>query len=115
MAIAHVFLPVRRCRFLCCQTGGRADLPPERHEPIGTCPGGHIPDEAILGLTVHIVVARIDNDPVPGVRAGSRLFDGMEAELLPVDLAPFKALADGWASLVSALIRIGLPVVGPGR
>jgi hypothetical protein len=72
-------------------------------------------DEAILRRTAHIAVAQGDNDPVPGVRAGSGLFNGMEAELLPVDMAPFEAFADGWASLVSALIRVGSPVVGPGR
>jgi hypothetical protein len=72
-------------------------------------------DEAILGLTAQIAVAHVDNDPLPGVRAGSGLFNGMEAELLPVNTAPFKTVADGWASLVSVLIRVGLPVVGPGR
>jgi hypothetical protein len=73
------------------------------------------PDEASLGRTAQIKVAHVGNDPEPGVRAGSGLFNGMEAELLPVDMAPFKALADGWANLVSVLLRIGLPVVGPGR
>lgn len=72
-------------------------------------------DDAILDLTAPIAVAHVDNDPVPGVRAGSGLFNGMEAELLPVDMAPLKALVDGGAGLVSALIRVGLLVVRPGR
>ena len=72
-------------------------------------------DEASLGRTAQITAAHVGNDPVPGVRAGSGLVNGMEAELLPVDVAPFKALADGRGNLVSVLLRIGLPVVGPRR